>query len=357
MQVVSQQPDFQNSGNTHLFQVCHGDIKLENILITSWNWVLLADFASFKPTYLPEDNPGDYSYFFDASRRRTCYIAPERFIQTLNPDGSSQVLLPEESLRKGDLTPAMDIFSAGCALTELFNEVHDAPFDLSELLAYCSSEDNDFKHLDNLEDPDIRELIRSMSERNPARRQSAEVYLAQERNRVFPEYFYSFLQPYMLIFSAAPILSPDEKISRLRKDMQNIIKILRTDIGEEKGSVESGDGDWKEREEDGGDSENSEADGLVIITALVTSCIRGLHHCTSKLHCLDMLLELAVHTSSETILDRILPYVIHLVRDPFPRVRVRAIHTVTNCLELVKSVPCSDANIFPEYVLPGLAAV
>jgi phosphoinositide-3-kinase regulatory subunit 4 len=66
------------------------------------------------------------------------------------------VLLPEESLRKGDLTPAMDIFSAGCALTELFNEVHDAPFDLSELLAYCSSEDNDFKHLDNLEDPDIR---------------------------------------------------------------------------------------------------------------------------------------------------------------------------------------------------------
>jgi len=79
-----------------------------------------------------------------------------RFIRTLNPDGSSQVLLPEESLHKGDLTPAMDIFSAGCALAELFNEVHDAPFDLSEMLAYCSSEDNDFKHLDNLEDPDIR---------------------------------------------------------------------------------------------------------------------------------------------------------------------------------------------------------
>lgn len=86
----------------------------------------------------------------------TIYIFACRFIQTLNPDGSSQMLLPEESLRKGDLTPAMDIFSAGCALTELFNEVHDAPFDLSELLAYCSSEDNDFKHLDNLEDPDIR---------------------------------------------------------------------------------------------------------------------------------------------------------------------------------------------------------
>jgi hypothetical protein len=61
---------------------------------------------------------------------------------------------------------------------------------------------------------------------------------------------------------------------RLRKDMQNIIKILRSDIGEEKGSVENRGGDKKESEEDGGDSENAEADGLVIITALVTSCIR-----------------------------------------------------------------------------------
>ena len=38
------------------FQICHGDIKSENIMMTSWNWLLLADFASFKPTYLPEVN-------------------------------------------------------------------------------------------------------------------------------------------------------------------------------------------------------------------------------------------------------------------------------------------------------------
>jgi hypothetical protein len=61
---------------------------------------------------------------------------------------------------------------------------------------------------------------------------------------------------------------------RLKNDMKNIIRILRTDIGEEKGSVKSGDGDKKDREEDGGDNESAEADGLVIITALVTSCIR-----------------------------------------------------------------------------------
>lgn len=38
-----------------------------------------------------------------------------------------------------------------------------------------------------------------------------------------------------------------------------------------------------------------------------------------------------------------------------PRVRILSIHTLTKVLGLVKNVPCSDANIFPEYVLPGLA--
>lgn len=33
--------------------VCHGDIKSENVLVTSGNWLLLTDFAPFKPTLLP----------------------------------------------------------------------------------------------------------------------------------------------------------------------------------------------------------------------------------------------------------------------------------------------------------------
>jgi phosphoinositide-3-kinase regulatory subunit 4 len=37
--------------------VCHGDIKCENVLVTSWNWVFITDFACYKPTYLPADNP------------------------------------------------------------------------------------------------------------------------------------------------------------------------------------------------------------------------------------------------------------------------------------------------------------
>ena len=38
----------------HANGITHGDIKLENVLITSSGWVLLTDFASYKPTFLPE---------------------------------------------------------------------------------------------------------------------------------------------------------------------------------------------------------------------------------------------------------------------------------------------------------------
>jgi phosphoinositide-3-kinase regulatory subunit 4 len=26
-------------------------------MVTSWNWLFLTDFASYKPTFLPADNP------------------------------------------------------------------------------------------------------------------------------------------------------------------------------------------------------------------------------------------------------------------------------------------------------------
>ena len=107
-------------------QIYHGDIKTENIMVTSWTSVLLTDLASFKPTYLQENNPADFSYFFDTSRRRTCYLAPERFLDTRASDvtSSSSTASSEQqgdgSLDLGlikdhvsELTSKMDIFSMG----------------------------------------------------------------------------------------------------------------------------------------------------------------------------------------------------------------------------------------------------
>ena len=64
-------------GSKGLYFLFSGDIKCENVLVTSWNWVYVADFASFKPTYIPDDDPSDFSFFFDTGGRRLCYLAPE----------------------------------------------------------------------------------------------------------------------------------------------------------------------------------------------------------------------------------------------------------------------------------------
>ena len=47
--------------------VCHGDLKAENVMVTSWTWATLVDFAGYKPTYLPSDGP-EFDYYFSSSR-------------------------------------------------------------------------------------------------------------------------------------------------------------------------------------------------------------------------------------------------------------------------------------------------
>ncbi|EAU84150.2 other/VPS15 protein kinase [Coprinopsis cinerea okayama7 len=183
-------------------KVSHGDIKSENILVTSWNWVYLTDFASYKPTYLPLDDPSDFSFYFDTSGRRTCYLAPERFYtQANNPDISakkSRIAAMEDTpgKRDGKVTEAMDCFSAGCVIAELFLE--GAPlFTLSQLFKYREGELNVDTQLASIEDEGIRNLIKEMIHLDPTARPTFDSLLHTSRGTVFPETFYSFLHNYI----------------------------------------------------------------------------------------------------------------------------------------------------------------
>ncbi|XP_039192166.1 phosphoinositide 3-kinase regulatory subunit 4 isoform X1 [Crotalus tigris] len=330
----------------HRSGVRHGDIKTENVMVTSWNWVLLTDFASFKPTYLPEDNPADFNYFFDTSRRRTCYIAPERFVdgsmfatelENIRDPSTPLVDLVNSNQRsRGELKRAMDIFSAGCVIAELFTE--GVPlFDLSQLLAYRNGLFSPEQALSKIEDRSIRELVIQMIQCEPEKRLAAEDYLKQQRNNAFPEIFYTFLQPYMAQFAKETFVSADERILVIRKDLDNIIHNL---CGHDQ--TEKAEGETKEN-------------GLVILVSVITSCLQTLKYCDSKLAALELILQLTPKLSVEILLDRITPYLLHFSNDSVPRVRAEAVRTLTKVLTLVKEVPRNDTNIYPEYILPGIA--
>ncbi|KAM0754729.1 Other/VPS15 protein kinase [Meredithblackwellia eburnea MCA 4105] len=175
--------------------ISHGDIKTENIVVTSWNWVYLTDFASFKPTYLPLDDPSTFSFFFDSSSRRTCYLAPERFYAP-----GSEIAKRKERLefgkRDGKVTEAMDVFGLGCVLAELWME-GTPPFTLSQLFKYREGEYNPEPYLAEIEDVEIRSLIRSMISLDPSHRLTCDQYLTQYRGSAFPTIFYDFLHPFI----------------------------------------------------------------------------------------------------------------------------------------------------------------
>nr|XP_020473104.1 phosphoinositide 3-kinase regulatory subunit 4 isoform X2 [Monopterus albus] len=334
----------------HKAGVRHGDIKTENVMVTSWNWVLLTDFASFKPTYLPEDNPADFNYFFDTSRRRTCYIAPERFVDgsmftTESDQNTPLVDLTNNNQRsRGELKQAMDIFSAGCVIAELFTE--GVPlFDLSQLLAYRKGHFQPEQVLVKIEDRSIRELVAQMVQREPEKRLTAEEYLKQQRGKAFPDIFYTFLQPYMAQFAKEIFQSADERVLVIRKDLDNILHNLRGGSSSSSPSQDSSEGVLSSREEQ----------GLIVLVSVITSCLQTLHSCDSKLAALELILHLAPRLGVDILLDRITPYLLHFCNDPMPRVRAQAVHTLARVLALVKEVPRNDVNIYPEYILPGIA--
>ncbi|XP_012944552.1 phosphoinositide 3-kinase regulatory subunit 4 [Aplysia californica] len=317
----------------HKVKVCHGDIKAENILITSWNWVLLTDFASFKPTSLPYDNPADFSYFFDTSRRRVCYIAPERLVgkppSESNWESGGSGLEESQAPRVyRELTPAMDIFSAGCVITEMFCD-GVAPFDLSQLLNYSCKNYSPWKLIEAIPDNSVKELVEQMIQRKPELRLSAEEYLIKQRGKAFPEFFYTFFKAYCQHFSS--LLPSDDKILLLNRDMDELLSHMEVDERREKN------------------------DKLVLIISLVASVARDLHFSSFRLMALKLFLKLSHHVTADIILDRILPFVLNFAQDPLPEVRAATIRTVTSCVKNLKSVPRNDANVFQDYIIPALS--
>ncbi|KAB7502179.1 Phosphoinositide 3-kinase regulatory subunit 4 [Armadillidium nasatum] len=287
----------------HRQKIYHGDIKLENILVTSWSWLILTDFASYKPVLLPEDNPTHFTYFFDTSRRRP----------------------PQED--EAFLTPEMDMFSLGCVLAELFTEGL-CPFNLMQLLQYRSNHYYPTEVLDKITDSRARSMVEQMIKKDPSERGSAEAYLKEERGNLFPNYFYDY---FVKIKESLPHLIEALELKKMYDSSRHI------EEADEKNTDKS-----------------SQNESIVVVISLIASCVRALQYPSSKLTTLELFKGLSEYAPNDILLDRILPYIFNLMKDSEPRVRAESIYTLAHCLKLVNAVPRSEYNIFPEYILPPL---
>ena len=124
----------------------------------------------------------------------------------------------------------MDIFSAGCVLLEMFTE-GNAPFSFSQLLSYRAGEFDPVKVMDKIEDENIKSMLWTMIQKDPTLRKSANEHLLEQRGKGFPDYFYTFLQSYMQIFSTDPNMLPDAKISKIHENLETLLdKVHKTEF-------------------------------------------------------------------------------------------------------------------------------
>ncbi|EPX75184.1 VPS15 protein kinase Ppk19 [Schizosaccharomyces octosporus yFS286] len=384
----------------HRHGICHGDIKTENILVTTWNWVYISDFSSFKPTFLPEDNPADYSYFFDTSSRRVCNIAPERFV-------------PNSQIRIAPLTPEMDIFSLGCVFAELLLEGSPL-FTLSQLFNYKANNSYDISTvLRQIKDLDTQNMILEMLQCDPTKRDTADNYLKRFRGTVFPECFYTPLydyccklldpqsisyaepvrnQPYIYSLRVDTIFndlipfvdafnndSNDHLLSRkMNDDFESSFVPLYTSLTDEFDTTFAS-GKWYQlflenskklfgedihshnaRATDAGIIEHdtdylkASLHAASILLPIVLSAVRHVRTRESKLNALRTIEILSTSIPDEAKLDTALPFIMTLVADEFTDVRIRALITITRLVRNISAIAPINAFLFQEYLFPDL---
>lgn len=396
----------------------HGDLKLENFLVTSWNWLMLADFANYtKPTFIPEDNPNQYSFYFDSSGRRVCYVAPERFynskrnndiLQNFNDDG--------KYLGHDKLTDAMDCFSLGCVIAEIYSD-GEPTFTLSQLFKYIKGEYS--PELSGISDPNIKKIIESLIKVDPDSRPSAATILEEYNSTCFPAYFYDFLYDFMYdlnnndLFEVPddnPNISPsDLKIDMIYDNFDKIASHLRFDYEKNSKDVNNELNDELSKSKfeslklnlkgmpynytikSSALFENSDElnHAALIILNLTFSLIKSLKLPSSKIKACELIVALSERINDEAKLDRSLPYLCSFLDEYIElasnlnifleqpgelqgqlnqfnllqssntssKVACMALMSITTLLSSCSYITPINVLVFPEYLLPKLTSL
>ena len=139
----------------HLKNICHGDIKPENILLGSKLTTFLSDLSIFKPTYIKNNDIKIFNNLF--SKTGSCYLAPERFLDNEMLDGSDN-----------NLDTKMDYFSVGAVIAEIF--LGDNLFDITQIIRYKKDKYDIRKVLKKIKDDKLENLIEQMLSKSPHNR-------------------------------------------------------------------------------------------------------------------------------------------------------------------------------------------
>ncbi|CAH6723440.1 serine/threonine-protein kinase Vps15p [[Candida] jaroonii] len=369
-------------------KIYHGDLKLENLMVSSSNWIMLTDFSNFsKPIYIPEDNPNQFSFYFDTSDRRVCNLAPERFYN------SSEGLSYPKSENFDDngnfnginqLTDSMDLFSLGCIIGELYSD-GEPLFTLSALFKYMKNEYlPDLSGIDNMY---IKEIIMKLISFDPQERIKSNEILNNYKNVLFPNSFYTFLYDFIKTLNSRTLFqvkndkhvtSSDLRIDYIYSKFDKIITGLdfQEEFGDKVGLYLNLPGMPKNYQIRRSSSSQKTDDSSLIILNFIFSLISTLKQPSSKIKACELIVALSGRINDECKLDRSLPYLCTLIdefitstsrrfqeetdeteeADSFSsRVVVVALDSIVTLLDSCSYITPLNVLMFPEYLIPKLS--
>lgn len=295
----------------HSLDLTHGDIKAENFLLTSWNWMYLSDVGFYKPSYLAEGDLTSYKLFFSASERPACYLAPEKFVTKGSDEGR---------------TKEMDVFSLACVIAEIWLDGQYV-FTLPELLQYKRT--GVALKLAQIKEPEVRAMLQEMMSLNPTARKTVSAHLDYYKS-VIPE---EIVRVYDLIARMMLNVSNPDAYSRIHFISKQILLDPTSDLLVDLGQASS------------------------LLATCVTSSILDLRTPAQVVESLQLLIQLARTCSDYCKLHKILPFILHILQNKTqrPKVKVECIHSILDLLSNVVISNARDSHLFPEYIWTSLA--
>ena len=384
----------------HSKAITHGDIKPENILLTSYNWLFLSDFLTveevydvsakddkerrminYKPTYVKQDVWTIYNMFFgDFDNNKRCYIAPERCLDNSN--------FLQKTTQSYMVQPSMDVFSVGCVIAEIFLDGKPL-FDLARHQLYWKGLFNPKDILWMIDDEEIESLIMSMISVDPQNRKSIDAYRLDWINRIFPFSFKSIMFQLGSWMLRENIIFSDERIAMIRKyfdavwiscfgeeigatdllvptnplifeylkfqNFPNIISDLFPDYDCIISHKNNGERLIQKLEFTTEREKENASDSTLVLINMIGTFLMTCRFPDSKVIALEMLKSLGKQIRTEFRLQYVVPYCISCFTDEEWKVRISAIDSVIEVLEDWESINIghTDYYVFNTYLFPA----
>ena len=205
------------ANNLVTLNLVHGDLKAENILLTSNLSLYISDFGTYKPAYIFLDDIASYTYYFGSNNSADmigCYLAPERLIERGEEKDENK-------------NHSMDVFSLGVIIAELFIEKN--LFDFPSLLNYKKGKKDLFnidEILIKINNEKIRKLVYEMIAIDPKERITIPDALYYFSNEICPIGIKGFIFQFNAMINSTNFWKPDLIIGHIYRNWIPIWKSL-----------------------------------------------------------------------------------------------------------------------------------